>query len=116
MTSPTADPTFRCTTCGKQYYWKAEVAGRRGKCTCGAVTQIPLTPPPPEQDDAAAAAAPPAAGARQPGRSGSQGAVPPPYPTTQKPANGNAAAAGKSAPGVFGGFKRRIFGGRQDGK
>ena len=63
---------------------------------------------------AGSAAAPPTA-ARPPGLSGSQRAVPPAYPA-QKPANGNAAAAGKSQPGVFGGFKRRIFGGRQDDK
>ena len=102
MTSDTADPTFACPTCGKRFFWKPEVAGRRGKCTCGAITMIPLNPPA-TSEGAAEAAAAPAAAPRKPGRSGSHGTLPPPYPPQ------TAAAPAKSS-GVFGGFKRRVFG------
>ena len=116
MSGPFSEPTFSCDACGKQFFWKPEVAGRRGKCPCGAVTRIPLHPPAaagdagPYDDQAAAAAAPPAP-PRAPGRSGTHDTVPPPYPKPAAANNDN----GKSA-GVFGGFKRRIFGRKDDGR
>jgi len=40
-----------CDACGKSYSWKPEIAGRRVKCKCGSVINVPAT------DPAAAAAA-----------------------------------------------------------
>jgi len=113
MTTETSDPIFTCDHCGKRFFWKAEVAGRRGKCTCGAVTRIPLHPPAAPAEPGEAHAAPPPTQPRSPGRSGTHGIVPPAYPTTaaDKTGGNNAKTAG-----VFGGFKRRIFGRKDDGK
>ena len=36
--------TFSCEACGKQYPWKAELAGKKAKCKCGAVLNIPAQP------------------------------------------------------------------------
>lgn len=36
--------TFSCDACGKQYPWKAELAGKKAKCKCGAVVDIPAQP------------------------------------------------------------------------
>jgi hypothetical protein len=36
---------FSCDGCGKSYTWKAELAGRRVKCKCGAVMTVPATDP-----------------------------------------------------------------------
>ena len=36
--------TFSCETCGKQYPWKPELAGKKAKCKCGAVLNIPAQP------------------------------------------------------------------------
>jgi hypothetical protein len=46
------DGKFACAACGKRFTWKPELAGRKGKCTCGAELRIPAAPP------AAKAAAP----------------------------------------------------------
>ena len=32
---------FACDGCGKQYRWKAELAGKRVKCKCGQVVRVP---------------------------------------------------------------------------
>jgi hypothetical protein len=36
-------PTFSCPECGKEYPWKAELAGKKGKCKCGAVMHVPTS-------------------------------------------------------------------------
>ena len=36
---------FTCPSCGKQYKWKPELAGKKGKCKCGGVLAIPAKPP-----------------------------------------------------------------------
>lgn len=36
--------TFSCDSCGKTYPWKAELAGKKAKCKCGAVLNIPAQP------------------------------------------------------------------------
>jgi hypothetical protein len=36
--------TFSCNSCGKQYPWKPELAGKKAKCKCGAVLAIPAKP------------------------------------------------------------------------
>ena len=36
--------TFSCNSCGKQYPWKPELAGKKAKCKCGAVLNIPAQP------------------------------------------------------------------------
>jgi DNA-directed RNA polymerase subunit RPC12/RpoP len=46
------EPKFACPSCGKQYKWKPEMAGRSAKCPCGAKLVVPATAP--------AAPAPPA--------------------------------------------------------
>lgn len=38
-------PKFSCPACGKQYPWKPELAGKKGKCKCGSVLPIPKTAP-----------------------------------------------------------------------
>ena len=45
---------FACSTCGKNYRWKQELAGKKAKCKCGAVINCPATIPgdPPQDDDA----------------------------------------------------------------
>src|SRR5262245_48676627 len=37
---------FKCTECGKGYKLPDTMAGRKGKCTCGAIMQIPADSPP----------------------------------------------------------------------
>src|SRR5262245_55339411 len=37
--------TFACESCGKQYPWKPELAGKKAKCKCGAVISIPAQAP-----------------------------------------------------------------------
>ena len=42
---------FTCSACGRQYPWKAEIAGRAAKCKCGqALTVPPMPDPEPEAD------------------------------------------------------------------
>ena len=36
--------TFSCDACGKQYPWKPELAGKKAKCKCGAVLNVPAQP------------------------------------------------------------------------
>ncbi len=36
---------FSCTTCGKQYRWKPELAGRKVRCKCGAAMNVPAEDP-----------------------------------------------------------------------
>ncbi len=38
-------PKFACASCGKEYKWKPELAGKRGKCKCGGVLSIPSEAP-----------------------------------------------------------------------
>ncbi len=37
--------SFACPSCGKEYRWKPEMAGRRAKCKCGGVVEVPVTDP-----------------------------------------------------------------------
>src|SRR3954449_9885723 len=36
---------FACPSCGKEFRWKSEIAGKRAKCKCGATVQVPATDP-----------------------------------------------------------------------
>jgi hypothetical protein len=36
-------PKFSCPECGKEYPWKAELAGKKGKCKCGAIMHVPAS-------------------------------------------------------------------------
>ena len=36
---------FKCSTCAREYTWKPELAGRRGKCKCGAAVIVPTEDP-----------------------------------------------------------------------
>ena len=54
MSSAALDNKFPCPACGKQYTWRPQLAGKRAKCACGSVVQIPKTAPataPFEDDD-----------------------------------------------------------------
>ena len=49
----TTQAKFSCPSCGRQFSWKPELAGKSAKCKCGATIKIPAQAP---------AAAPAAAG------------------------------------------------------
>jgi hypothetical protein len=36
---------FKCPACAREYIWKPELAGRRGKCRCGAAVIVPTEDP-----------------------------------------------------------------------
>ena len=36
---------FACPSCGKEFRWKREIAGKRAKCKCGATVQVPASDP-----------------------------------------------------------------------
>jgi hypothetical protein len=36
---------FKCENCAREYVWKPELAGRRGKCKCGAAVTVPTVDP-----------------------------------------------------------------------
>jgi hypothetical protein len=38
-------PKFACQSCGRQYRWKPEMAGRSAKCACGAKLVVPTEAP-----------------------------------------------------------------------
>ena len=38
-------PRFSCPSCGKNYRWKPEFAGRSAKCACGAKLVVPAETP-----------------------------------------------------------------------
>ena len=48
MPVTTSEPKFHCSTCGKEYRWKPELAGKKAKCKCGTVISIPTAPPAPK--------------------------------------------------------------------
>ena len=58
--SEISGPKFSCPSCGKEYKWKPELAGKKGKCKCGGVLAIPARPP------GSATASPGAAAAARP--------------------------------------------------
>src|SRR3954471_20954528 len=45
MPVTTMEPKFNCSTCGKEYRWKPELAGKKAKCKCGNVVAIPAKAP-----------------------------------------------------------------------
>ena len=45
MPATTTEPKFNCSTCGKEYRWKPELAGKKAKCKCGNVITVPAKPP-----------------------------------------------------------------------
>src|SRR5687768_17167318 len=89
--SETTPSRFNCASCGKDYRWKPEIAGKRAKCKCGAEVAVPAKDPGPARS--AAKAAP---GARPPGAprpaAATRPAPPPPPP---------AGAGGQSFEDVF---------------
>jgi len=42
---------FNCPSCQKEYKWKPEIAGKRAKCKCGSVLEIPAAEPAAAPDD-----------------------------------------------------------------
>src|SRR4051794_34904378 len=38
-------PKFACPSCGRQFTWKPELAGRGAKCKCGGTIKVPAQPP-----------------------------------------------------------------------
>jgi hypothetical protein len=50
MTSAPKPPvTFACPRCGERYTWQAMLAGRRVRCHCGQLIDVPQQPPAPTQ-------------------------------------------------------------------
>lgn len=47
MPATTTEPRFVCSSCGKDYRWKPELAGKKAKCKCGNVITVPAKPPAP---------------------------------------------------------------------
>ena len=45
MPVTTTEPKFNCSSCGKEYRWKPELAGKKAKCKCGSVIAVPLKQP-----------------------------------------------------------------------
>lgn len=45
MPATTTEPKFNCASCGKEYRWKPELAGKKAKCKCGSVIAVPAKPP-----------------------------------------------------------------------
>ena len=43
----TQEMKFACPSCKKEFTWKPEIAGKKAKCKCGTVIDIPAAPPPP---------------------------------------------------------------------
>lgn len=43
--SESAQPKFACPSCGRQFGWKPELAGRSAKCKCGNTIKVPAQPP-----------------------------------------------------------------------
>jgi hypothetical protein len=37
--------TFSCPSCGKEYPWTPQLAGKKGRCKCGTVMPIPAEEP-----------------------------------------------------------------------
>lgn len=93
--------TVACASCGKEYRWKPELAGKRAKCKCGGVVSFPKADP-------VAAAAPPPPPPPPPDLPegfedfGVAEDAPPPPPPPPIPGRRPAAAA---APVATGGFK-----------
>ena len=44
-------PPVLCPSCGKQFRWKPELAGKRAKCKCGGVMTVPEQEPPDSEHD-----------------------------------------------------------------
>jgi hypothetical protein len=44
MSETTQPATFSCSACGRRYPWKAELAGKRARCRCGAGLDVPSGP------------------------------------------------------------------------
>src|SRR4051812_4643877 len=42
---------FTCTSCNKQFTWKPQLAGKRAKCTCGSIINVPSSPPDDSEPD-----------------------------------------------------------------
>ena len=43
--SQSTGPKFNCPSCGKEYTWKPQLAGKKGKCKCGSVMLVPAKAP-----------------------------------------------------------------------
>ena len=62
----TTEAKFACAACGKQYAWKPEMAGKKGKCKCGAALDVPMSVDEIPRPAASAASAPARGPARAP--------------------------------------------------
>ena len=48
---PETTQKFACSACGREFNWKPELAGKRAKCKCGQMIDIPAELPHPEAED-----------------------------------------------------------------
>ncbi len=90
---------FNCPSCGKQYTWKPQLAGKSARCTCGRVMIVPDRPPDEDAEldrlyDLADAPAQPLRPAPRPAP------APAPAPTTATPAAPILPHAGRRPPAV----------------
>ena len=105
------DASFACGQCGKRYRWKAEIAGRRVRCGCGAAVHVPDAPP---ADDAYDLAEDPDQGENCPGcgremPAGNALCLHCGYNSATGEAGGvSVAAATSSAPSLYSGRTRRV--------
>ena len=67
MAEAATSPKFSCPSCGRQFSWKPELAGKGAKCKCGATIKVPAQP-----NGTGAGAAP----AKGPGKSPATAAAP----------------------------------------
>lgn len=44
-------PNFHCIGCNKSYRWKPELAGKKARCKCGQVMEVPADPPRPPDEE-----------------------------------------------------------------
>ncbi|MDQ3441489.1 MAG: hypothetical protein M3478_14190, partial [Planctomycetota bacterium] len=45
------DGKFACEACGKRYTWKPQLAGKKAKCSCGAMMVVPQAEAPDARAD-----------------------------------------------------------------
>ena len=58
---PPAQQSFLCTNCGKAIKWTPAIAGKNGRCKCGATIRVPLSMNAPAEEDFLYAVEPPVA-------------------------------------------------------
>jgi hypothetical protein len=79
---PSNSPKFTCASCGKEYRWKPEIAGRKARCKCGQTLTVPTAPRAPRVVEPPPQASP----LDWPDEPAADYAAPPPVPAPSGPA------------------------------